>query len=786
MQRKIRFCILLVVFWMFCLFGCQNSSWDKVETTKSVQAGKKEEVKIYESSDMEVYLNYGFCGLVQKNESLPIEVKICTKDEWSGRIKIFLPVSSHKEASYEQKVKAKKGENKEKIIIPSIGDFSYFKVCIEDEENKTLVTTKVLTGISQEENKLYMGILSEEKEFSCFGGLKKQKGEKEAKLVRFRLDASEIPEDAERFSALDYLVVNHFSAADLSKKQRQAIKKWVKEGGILIAGTGGDDIEALDLLVDVVATRQGERKEKVLLSLYSGEEQENIILDRVSFQVKENMAYESMLDRELLKQIPYGDGAVCISELDLSDPVLKKHEQKIGKLILDQITTKRFYSIVKERESSIRSVVQALNFNYDDSMPNILIYISLFIIYIGLIGPAAYFILKHFDKKTWFFLVVFFLSCIFTVVVFYVSSDYKREMPIINILSVINTKNDDEIIYMSAQNLKKSEYSLRLLDDIDFVEALPDVSALNGTEDVYQFSEKEKKYAVEKTKNNFRIHFFGNSVLSQDILKLRREKEDDIGAFDYELNFDNDLISVKLENNTKYDFSYVLFYYQKKYWVFKDLAKNEKVTIENDDISLLDLTKNEKEYFLSKSLYPSETRKQYLELEENQKIFAFLYETMLKEEEQKGYFIGITEAEKRAILKDDNFHPKQKIAYIEPFTKEDVNGDTVMNVLEFYLQKISGDIYEGFLYSESADFSYHFLNKNSVGELIRLDDYYKGKIYIYNYKEEKYDEILASSQERLTEDKVREYVDEEGNLKIHLETREEYTQIPVIAMIEGA
>ncbi len=779
------FCILLVSFCIFCLFACQNTSQEKIKIVDSIKSGKKQEVKIYQSTDMDISIKYGFCGLVQKDESLPIEVTIYTEKDWKSFIKVLVPVSTDKEASYEREVIAKKGESTEKINIPSIKTASYFKIYIEDELENKLVTTKIDTGIT-EENKLYMGVLSETgDQLIYFNGLKKQKGEKEAKVVQIKLEASEIPEDIEEFSSLDYLLMNQFSASTLSKKQQKSIQNWVKQGGILIVGMCGEQAKTLDQLLSVVAKRESEKMEKVLLSLDWGGEKENIILDHMSIQVKDGVDYDSLLERELLKKVSYGEGFFCISEIDLSDPLIKEYQEKIANLILEQITTERFHSIVQDKETSIQSLTQTLNFNHGDSMPNSLLYISLFFVYIGLIGPTAYFILKHFDRKTWFFSVVLILSCIFTPLVFKVSSDYKKKKPITNFLSVIDSEKEDEIIYMSTQNLKKKEYTLKLPGEIDSVEAIPDSDSLYGVSDLYGLNEKEKEYTIKKTNGNFMIHFFEKPIFNQNILKLTREKEKNIGCFQYHLKFDSDSISGKLENQTKYDFSYVLFYYQKRYWIFQNLKKNQIVQIENDDINLLDLTKNEREYFLSEAIYPVETKKQYIELNNDQKIFSFLYENVLKEEENdKGYFIGIMSEMEQSILEDENLDLKQKLIYIQPFSKEDIDGNTVMDILELYLQEIEGDLYGGVLYSKSANLFYQFEEREKVGELIRLNDYYDGKIYAYNYKKKKYDRILKNSQDRITKDKVENYIDEEGNMQIQLKTEVDYTQIPVIAMTE--
>lgn len=785
MQRKIGFCILLVVFCVFCLFACQNIFQEPINIVDNIKSGKKQEVKIYQSKDMEICVKYGFCGLVQKDESLPIEVSIHTEKKWRGFIKILVPVSGDKEVSYEKRVVAKKGESTEKITIPSIETASYFKVYIEDDLENKLVMTKIQTGITQA-NKLYMGVLSEkEEQLAYFDGLKKQKGEKEAKVVQVKLETSEIPEDVEELSALDYLLINQFSASTLSKKQQKAIQAWVKQGGVLIVGMGGEQASTLDQLLSVVAKRESDKKEKVLLSLDLEGEKENIILDHMSIGIKDGFDYESLLDRELLKKVSYGKGFFCISEIDLSDPLIKKYQEQIGKLILEQITTERFNLIVKDKEAAIQSLWQALNFNHGNSMPNTLLYISLFVVYIGLIGPTAYFILKHFDRKTWFFSVVLILSCVFTALVFQVSSDYKRKKPITNFLVVIDSEKEDETIYMSSQNSKKKEYTLKLPSEINSVESIPDSNSLYEASDLYGFNEKEIECTIKKTNENFMIHFLEKPILEQNILKLTREKEKNIGRFQYSLSFNADSISGRLENQTKYDFSYVLFYYQKRYWILQDLKKNQVVQIENDDVNLLDLTKNEREYFFSETAYPVETQKQYLELGNDQRIFAFLYQNVLKEEDDdKGYFIGIMSEMEEAILEDENFDLKQKLVYIQPVSKEDVDGNTVMDILELYLQKIDGELYGGVLYSKSANLFYQFEAKEKVGELIRLSDYYDGKIYAYNYKKKKYDRILKNSHDRVTKEKVENYIDEEGKMRIQLKTEVDYTQIPVIAMTE--
>lgn len=785
MRRKIGFYIVFIIFCMFCLFSCQTTSKEKVETVNTIKSGKKQDVKIYESADMHISINYGFCGIVQKDESLPVKVKFSTTQNWAGTIKISMLVSGDKEASYEQKVTVQKGESIEKISIPSIENASYFNICIEDESKHKLVTTKVETGIT-EENKLYMGVLSEEAEqLSYFDGLKKQKGDNEAKVVQIKLDAIEIPDNVEEFSALDYLLINQFSVDALSKKQRESIQNWVKQGGVLIIGTGGEQTDALDQLWNVVARRKSKKKEKVLLSLDWGGAKENIILDHISVEVKDEMEYDSLLDRELLKKISYGEGFFCISEIDLADSLIDKHKEKIGKIILEQITTKRFSLLVKDKSETIQSLTWALNFNYGDMMPNIFIYISLFFVYIGLIGPTAYFILKHFDRKTWFFAVILSLACLFTVLVFKVSSDYKRKKPATSILIMVDSEKEDETIYIFAQSSKKKGYRLKLPSETKSVEVLPDLEALYSISDLYRFGENEIEYIIEKKKENFTVDFLEKPILEQNILKLTREKKKNTGRFQYKLNFGTDSISGRLENQTSYDFSYVLFYYQKRYWIFKDLKKNQVAKIKNGDINLLDLTQNEREYFLSESVYPVETKDEYMEMNDAQKIFNFLYGSVLKEdEEDKGYFIGITSEMEDAILKDEDLDVKQKLVYIQSVSKSDVDGNTGMEILDLYLQKVDGELYGGVLYSKSVTIFYQIEKGDKIGGLIRLNDYYDGKIYGYNYKEKKYERILKDSQDKITEDEVKNYIDDEGNLQILLKTEADYTQLPVIAITE--
>lgn len=783
MRRKVGFYIVFMIFCVFCLFSCQTTSRESIKTVDTIKSGKKHDTTIYESTDMDISINYGFCGLIQKDESLPVEVKFSTQKNWEGTIRISIPISSDKEASYEQRVHIKKGECVEKLSIASIENVHYFDICIEDVSGDRLVETRVETGIT-DENKLYMGVLSEEEEqLSYFDGLKKRKGENEAKIVQIKLEASEIPDNVEEFSALDYLLINQFSVDALSKKQRRSIQDWVKQGGVVIIGTGGTRTDTLEQLWNVVATSKSRKKEKVLLSLDWGGAKENIILDHVSVEVKEDFEYDSLLDRELLKKISYGEGFFCISEIDLADSLIEKYKEKIGKTILEQTTTKRFYLLMKEKGDVIQSLTRALSFSYGNVMPNVLIYVSLFFVYIGLIGPTAYFILKHFDRKAWFFIVILILACLFTVLVLEVSSDYKRKKPATSILVMVDSQKEDETIYVSTQNSKRKEYQLTLPSEIKSVEIVPDLDMLYDISDLYEFGEKDTEYIIENKKDKFIIDFLEKPILEKNILKLTREKEKNTGRFQYKLNFGTDSISGRLENETSYDFSYVLFYYQKRYWVFKNLKKNQVAKIKASDISLLDLTQNEREYFLTESVYPVETQADYREQNDAQRIFAFLYENILKEdEEDKGYFIGVTSEMEEAILKNEDLDVKQKLVYVQPVYKKDVDGNTGLEILDLYLKKVDGELYGGVLYSKSVTISYQVENQEKIKDLVRLNDYYDGNIYAYHYKEKKYERVLKNSKDKITEDEIKNYIDDEGNLQILLKTEADYTQLPVIAM----
>lgn len=782
MQRKISFCFVLVLFCMCFLSACQTAKRGTIQTTSTIEEGKKKEVTIYNDNDMVIRLRYGFCGIVQKNQSMPMEVTIETNRQWEGSIKVLIPVSEEREACYETKIKATKGTSVQNITIPSMETVSYFKVSIDDEDSRNIVTTKVQTGIDENDT-LYMGVLSDDASaLQYFDGMTKQKGERKASISQVQVSADELPDKEEWLSALDYLLVNQFCTDELSKEQISAIQKWVEQGGIFIVGTGGDDKKTLNSLINCVATAKKTKKEYVSLAL-SNKEKIELQLNHTSIELQKNSVSQSIANDSIFQKVSYGKGYFCLCEIDLSDSILEKYTEEIAQNIINDITTKRYTKVTTDKAETIQSLSKVLSFNYEKGMPNIFIYICLFIVYIGLIGPTTYFILKHFDKKTYFFVVVCLLSFIFTALVFRVSSDYKKKKPTTNLFTVINEEEAYDTIYMSSQNSKKKGYTLQLPTTITSVQAIPSLTSLYGTDDLIDWTQKETEYAITKKDNACVVQFMKKPVLEQNLLRLTKEKQSDTGRLSYKLQFDEDTIRGNLKNNTKYDFSYLLFYYQKTFWVIKDFSQGAMAYVKNEDVELLDLTNNEREYFISDTKFPTSTKQEKQALNSAQKILAFLYDDILKNtEEDKAYFIGILAQNDDSTLQDNNFEVNEQCVYVQSVSKDEVKGNTVMDILQLYLQKTDGDIYSGILYSKSAKLSYQF--DDEIGQLIRLNDYYEGKIYAYNYETKRYDRILKNSQDRMTSEDVKKYIDEDGNMKIQLKTDADYTQLPVIAMTQ--
>ena len=94
---------------------------------------------------------------------------------------------------------------------------------------------------------------------------------------------------------------------------------------------------------------------------------------------------------------------------------------------------------------------------------------------------------------------------------------------------------------------------------------------------------------------------------------------------------------------------------------------------------------------------------------------------------------------------------------------------------EFYIPVLSEDQAistsegieaDGYLYDKEGNICYSIGSNVIPEKLIRSNTSFNGKIYLYNHKTDKYDEVFKDGETELIKDQIAPYVDERGYLVV--------------------
>ena len=273
---------------------------------------------------------------------------------------------------------------------------------------------------------------------------------RETVLVNFRLD--HIPDQTAGLNSLDVIILNDVDTGNLDDLQKNALETWVSSGGFLILG-GGSGINKLysGLPKSLVKFEPvGTREFSDLPSLESFADNSEILLDgpytvsHISLQGGTDLIKEE--NSSLLHQWNIGEGSVTLVALNLTDSPFNAWSGTPA--FWDNLLNKEvYYPVWMPRDVSTRQM-RGSSMAYPLSnlpvldLPSVQGLGILLIVYIILIGPTNYFILKWQNKLHLAWITIPALTTIFAVGAFGLAFALRGNDIVTNKLSIISLSQD--------------------------------------------------------------------------------------------------------------------------------------------------------------------------------------------------------------------------------------------------------------------------------------------------------------------------------------------------------
>lgn len=433
---------------------------------------------------VDISFQYGIDGKVQMGKGFPLEIMLTNKgSDLSGDLVIFANPNYRTQGNVVVPVELPQGEEKTvRVSVPGHGDNFYhnqqsnkdsfirfYKGGWEEGEEVKLSTDKTFRPGYFPENRLVMGVLSDSPDSLNYLKLTKYNAES----VEFiSLEETDLPEDSTGFEIFDVLLINDFNISTISKEKQDALKSWVRSGGHLMLGSSPGLTQQLGELKDLTVLHISGETSFDNLNFFS----ENLNDDKPSFSQVEIMTgdiaekakvYYSDHSLPMVMNKSFGIGEVTQFAFNVGSQTLSSWdsyplfwEDVLQKTVDTDIHGQQRY-VMEELSSQLGNIVNA----FPSSFLPLTALIVLFIVYLILLIPGLYFLLKKLDKRESSWWIIPAVAVIASAAIFLVGAKDRiagSQTSDVSILSIDNTGTASGYGAVSVLTNSGGDYTLNV------------------------------------------------------------------------------------------------------------------------------------------------------------------------------------------------------------------------------------------------------------------------------------------------------------------------------------
>lgn len=266
------------------------------------------------------------------------------------------------------------------------------------------------------------------------------------------------PSEKASMNHFKVIIIDDFDTKELSQQQKNALLEWIQYGGVCVIGTGVNASKTLNGLQDIVSVSN---YDTIVENIFIGEERARADVAQLELSQTDNV--EIITDNASM--IKMGMGAVILYDISLSLAPVTNMTGFVNNVKQCCEYASEDLSVIKYTDSYEYNPMEYIARRFPELKTNsIYIILAVVALYVILIGPVVYIILKKKDKKEIAWVVIPTLSGVFMIIIFILSinSQYKNGM--LSIVSATEIKQGESTaktdIYGYVKSKKKGNVTL--------------------------------------------------------------------------------------------------------------------------------------------------------------------------------------------------------------------------------------------------------------------------------------------------------------------------------------
>lgn len=395
----------------------------------------------YAESIIKMDVTPGYEGVMVQGGVVPIDVAIeAIGSDVQGTIKVsYKNDDNDVTVASEMVIQLVNGSPKKYVIPLTIEQDIYtyqeeqFLLIEVFNQSGKLLTNQVV-GISEITNNydLITGVLSNQYVgFTYFNLAQVQLDDGDTRNINTLKIMPSHFEESIFLEALNILIVDEVPST-LSEKALSNIKEWVNDGGVLLLSTG-EQLATQKQFLDAFEINLTERLRVDSESTLGNIKQ----IEMTDENFVKNMALEGVYSRS------YGNGRIALTTYSLSGKQIVESEsntQIIASIVQEEVINKAYKKSINQND--FRNLSNILNRVPREQMPSIEVIMMIITIYILIVGPFGYLVLKQRGQTSYYWRLVAAMAASATIIVFIAGRGIDFNKTIANGLTVIDQRSE--------------------------------------------------------------------------------------------------------------------------------------------------------------------------------------------------------------------------------------------------------------------------------------------------------------------------------------------------------
>lgn len=527
-----------------------------------------------EPAGLSVKVENGFSGEYKIGYYCPFMITIDNSfKDFSGEIQLAVPNDYVSDNLYAIKADISKGSKETfKVDLPIFNYLTRIKLTLVEGKNTVYEKNVIIKpGVSTE--MLLLGVLSDSSEgLGYFSNVYDGTGTNQPMKI-VRLDENNFPESSLALQAFNGIVINDFDTTKLNAKQYEALKQSVDAGMGLLIGTGGFSAKTFGLFTDdfikgsVGAVRNVNTtglsdiaKVKVAYPLN---------LEVADVNIEGARAFAEKDGLKLIQEKTSGKGNVLIAAFDLGNIGINNwgDRQSFSNELLKRLFDYRLLSYSK----GVPVVGLTTPYYLDNFLrnipelprPNFLLILGLLALYIVLVAPVAYIVLKKLDKREFMWFIAPLMGVLFAFVIFIAGSGSRLNEPLVNYINIMEAEADGNASVTSFASVFSPDRRDITVSGKKNEKLIPMLNVNNDPGMSMETKDRKISAKITMGEKSF-IEYKDNGVGSTRILSINGSRKL-IGGLKCEVNRSEGDFKGTITNQTGMDLEGVLILFKNSY-----------------------------------------------------------------------------------------------------------------------------------------------------------------------------------------------------------------------------